>query len=324
VNAATYFLRQLFDPDELETAGQRAQMLCFELVVLLRAQYELWTWAAIIPNQPEILAPTGLGTFIDVSFMLKEPQYAQINAIVCGALMLLGLTRTLRAGYALAFLSLSLQCAARYGMGKVQHGATMLGMAVLALAIAHLAYRREDLRRKATLGLLVAMISVGYLFAATNKLRSTGLRWVRGQNLWLWIQQKRLDGLSGGGRDELNFMQTFTLSDVRIATAQLTFGLLSELAAAIMWWRPARRWVMLSLAAMHLGISKVMNIHFMPSVLILLVLALPIAEVVDWVLRRRAERPPAAPTPRSTPGPENALAPSASLGEQPVGNQNAE
>src|SRR5690349_18612138 len=146
-----YFLRQLFDPDELETAGQRAQMLCLELLVLVRAQYELWTWAAIIPSQPEILAPTALGTLVDVSFMLRDPKYAELNAIACGLLMLLSLTRLWRGGYALAFVSLSLQFAARYGMGKVQHGSTMLGMAVLALAIAHLAYKREDLRRKATL-----------------------------------------------------------------------------------------------------------------------------------------------------------------------------
>ena len=291
----SYFFRQLFDPDEAETAGQRLQFLLLEILVVVRSQYELWTWAQIIPNQPAITVPAGVGHYLDVSFMLRDPLYSQLNAVLCGLLMLLGLTRRIRAGYALAFLSLSVQFAARYGLGKVQHGATMLGMAVLALAIAHLSFRREDLRRKAAVGLLVTMISVGYIFAGTNKLIARGLRWVQGENLWLWVRQKQTDTLSAAGVAKLNFFQRLTLKSVHFATLQLCFGLLSELSALIMWWRPARRWVMLCLAGMHLGISRVMNIHFTPSVLILLCLGLPIAELVDWL---RAKRAP--PAPRAT------------------------
>jgi hypothetical protein len=296
--ALQYFFRQLFDPEEVESAGQRLQFLLLEILVAVRSQYELWTWAEIIPNQPAITVPAGVGNYLDVSFMLRDPLYPQLNALLCGLFMLLGLTRRLRAGYALAFLSLSVQFAARYGLGKVQHGATMLGMAVLALGVAHLAFKREDLRRKAALGLLVTMISVGYIYAGTNKLRARGLRWVLGHNLWLWIRQKQIDTLSAAGRGKLNFLQSLTLKSSVFATLQLCFGLLSELSAVIMWWRPARRWVMLCLAGMHIGISRVMNIHFTPSVLILLCLALPIAELVDWL---RARRTPAAPPPNTPP-----------------------
>ena len=307
-----YFIRQLFDPEEVESAGQRFQFLLLEILVAVRAQYELWTWAEIIPNQPAITVPAAIGHYLDVSFMLRDPLYAQVNALLCGLFMLLGLTRRLRAGYALAFLSLSVQFAARYGLGKVQHGATMLGMAVLALAVAHLAFKREDLRRKAALGLLVTMISVGYIFAGTNKLRATGLRWVRGEHLWLWIRQKQIDTLSAAGHGKLNFLQSITLKSSVFATLQLCFGLLSELAAVILWWRPARRWVMLCLAGMHFGISRVMNIHFTPSILILLCLALPIAEVFDWLRAKPAKGTPQAPP--STPEPALPLDPSGAEG----------
>jgi hypothetical protein len=67
-----------------------------------------------------------------------------------------------------------------------------------------------------------------------------------------------------------------------------------------MWWRPARRWVMLALAGMHMGIAVVMNIHFMPSVLMLLALGLPVAEVVDRL--RSGGRARAAPEPVTAGG----------------------
>lgn len=297
----SYFWRQLFDPEELESLGQRVQFALFELVVLVRANLELWRWAEIIPNQPGVPKPSGIARYIDVSFLLQGTA-AQINAALCGALLLLGISGRVRGAYALAFGSFALQYAARFGLGKVQHGTNMLGMALLALAIAELAYRDVRLRRKAALGLVVVMFSIGYMFAAYAKLSATGLRWVRGQNLWLWIEQKRIDTLSAAGHAELNTLQALAVRSKPLATFFLCLGLVSESAAMLMWWRPARRWVMLALAAMHMGISLVMNIHFTASVLILLAFGLPVAEIVD-ALRARwsASRAPI----RDIPQPEH-------------------
>lgn len=277
----SFFLRQLFDPDEPETSGQRVQALVFESVLAARALYDLWSWAEIIPHQTAILAPTSIGEYLDVSFMLLNPWLPKLNAVLCMIFLISGITRRFSAAYACAFLSFAVQYAARFGLGKTQHATNMMGMAMLALAVSHLAFKREDLRRKAALGLIVAMFSVGYLLAAGSKLHARGLRWVRGENLWLWIREKRIDDISGGGRGGLNWLQNLALKNVHFATALLTFGLLSELSALLMWWRPARRWVMLSLAGMHLGIALVMKIYFTPNVLLLLALSLPVAEVVD-------------------------------------------
>jgi hypothetical protein len=135
------------------------------------------------------------------------------------------------------------------------------------------------------------MFSMAYMFAASSKLQMRGIGWARGKNLWLWIHEKRIDGMSAGGNANLNALQQLALSSRKMATSLLSFGLLSELAGGLlMWWRPARRWVMLSLAGMHLGIAVVMQIYFTPTVLLLLSLGLPIPEAVDRLLAWRARR----------------------------------
>jgi hypothetical protein len=281
------FWRELFDPDEPESYGQKVQSFVFEAVVVLRAQYELWSWTDIIPLQPGIPKPAGIARFIDVSFMI-DAFAASANAAFASLFLLLGLTRRLRFGYLLGFLSFHLQYVARFGLGKVQHSTNMLGFAMLALALAHLAYSDPVLRRKASVGLTVLLFCAGYSFAAYAKWRAKGLRWADGHHLWLWVREKRLDVLAASGRPQVNFVQKLVLKNVYIATFFLAGGLLAETASSLLWWRRVRRWIMLALAAMHMGIADVMKIHFVPNVLILLALGLPIAELVEHLRARRA------------------------------------
>jgi hypothetical protein len=79
------------------------------------------------------------------------------------------------------------------------------------------------------------------------------------------------------------------LSHEWLATALLAGGLLAELAACLLWWRPVRRTIMLALVGMHLGIALVMRITFLGNICLLLLLALPIAELVDRSLGRRRQ-----------------------------------
>jgi hypothetical protein len=289
------FWRELFDPDEPESYGQRIQALVFELVVVLRAEFELWNWSKIIPSQPGIPEPTGLAKLVDLTFMLNDFA-AKANTALVGVFLLLGLTQRLRAGYLLAFVGFHLQYVVRFGLGKLQHSTNMLGFALLALAAAHLAYTDPVLRRKASTGLTVLLMSAGYMLAAFSKWRSQGLRWADGHNLWLWVREKRIDTLSAAGSPQLNAVQRLVLKNVYLATFFLAGGLLTETASSLMWWRRCRRWVMLALAGMHLGISAVMNIQFTANVLILLSLALPIAELVDFLRARRAAAARPGPT----------------------------
>jgi hypothetical protein len=282
----SFFWRELFDPRETDSYGSRAQELLFELVVVLRAQYEVWTWAKIIPLQPGMPKPAGVARLVDVSFMI-DSLAANANAALTGLFMLLGLTRRLRAGYLLGLCAFHLQYVARFGLGKVQHSTNMLGFAMLALAAAHLAYEDPVLRRKAAIGYTVLLFSLGYSLAAFAKLRARGFGWADGHHLWLWVNEKRIDVIAASGRSQMNVLQKLVLKNVHLATLFLAGGLAAEMASALMWWRRARRWIMLALAAMHLGIAYVMNIHFVPNVLILLSLGLPIAELIDFVRARR-------------------------------------
>lgn len=285
----SFFWRELFDPREAESYGSRIQTLLFELIVVARAHYELWTWSKIIPLQPGIPKPAGIGRLIDVSFMIDSVA-VNANAALTGTFMLLGLTQRLRWGYFLGFCGFHLQYVARFGLGKVQHSTNMLGFALLALAAAHLAYRDPVLRRKAAIGYTVLLFSLAYSLAAIAKLRARGFGWADGHHLWLWINEKRVDVISASGRPQMNMLQRAVLKSLPLATLMLFGGLAAEMCSALMWWRRVRRWTMLALAAMHLGIAYVMKIHFVPSVLILLSLGLPIAELIDFIRRKRATK----------------------------------
>lgn len=281
------FWRELFDPTEPETHGQRIQSLVFELVVVVRSQYDLWKWTEIIPNQPGIRKATGIARYVDMSFMLDEAM-CKSTALLSGVFMVLGLTQRFRFGYLLALLCFHAQYVARFCLGKTQHSTNMMGFALLALAVAHLAYREPVLRRKAAHGLTVLLFSAGYSLAALAKLRSQGLGWADGHNLWMWIREKRVDSLAAAGKVRLGWLQRRIIEHVHLATFFLAGGLLAESSALFLWWRRTRRWILLALAGMHIGIAYVMNILFVPNVLILLALALPIAELVDWFDARKA------------------------------------
>jgi hypothetical protein len=294
-----FFWRELFDPREPESYGGRVQALLFELVVVARAQYELWMWTKIIPLQPGIPKPAGIARLVDVSFMI-DGVAANANAALTGVFMLLGLAQRLRWGYLLGFCGFHLQYVARFGLGKVQHSTNMLGFALLALAAAHLIYRDPVLRRKAALGYTVLFFSFGYFLAAFAKLRARGVGWADGHHLWLWINEKRIDVIAASGRSQMNVLQKAVLKSLPLATFFLIGGLAAEMASVLMWWRRARRWIMLALAAMHMGIAYVMKIHFVPNVLILLTLGLPIAELIDLFRARRAKRVDVATTGANT------------------------
>jgi hypothetical protein len=108
-------------------------------------------------------------------------------------------------------------------------------------------------------------------------------------------------------------MQELALSSFSVATLFLTIGLLSELAAVLMWWRPLRTPVVLAVLGLHVGIYMVMGIMFSITFAILVMLALPWARWIDAVLpdswaqriRERADaadpaNAPAERTPQAT------------------------
>ncbi|HTU61547.1 MAG TPA: hypothetical protein VMF89_23995 [Polyangiales bacterium] len=281
--------RELFDPRGSDTLGARAQALAFELVVIYGVQADLFGWATSIPNQPGILAPAGIARYVDVSFMLNA-RCLQLSVFFTCAMLALGLLRLARGAYLLALVGYHLEYVARYSLGKLGHASNVLGFALLALGAADLAFRDPTLRRRASQGLMLILLSISYTWAGICKLLATGLGWPDGHHLQFWLREKLVDAVSAAGDVKYNPVQRVVLRHVNVATLMLTFGLLSELCSSLMLLRRARRWVLLSLCGMHMGILYAMDIAFMNNIYVLLSLALPIGEAVDALVKRYEAR----------------------------------
>jgi hypothetical protein len=280
------WVQQVFDAQQPDSLGQRVQGLVFELALLRGVFDDLWVWTQILPGLPKLAAPVGVAQFTDISFMLTAP-WARTNAILIALLCLLGFLRVFRWGYLLAVAPYHLHYAARYCMGKTGHASNVLAFALLALGVAHLAYRDPALRRRAAFGLTMVLLSIGYTWAAVLKLSAAGIAWADGHHLWLWLQEKWVDRASELGFKRANLLQRWTRQSWTFATMQLSFGLLAESLSSLMLVRRCRRVVLLALAAMHLGILWSMQIAFLNNVYLLLAMGLPIAELVDRYLAPR-------------------------------------
>jgi hypothetical protein len=277
----------LFDFERDETEGERVFFRIFELVVCGLALQWAWYWAASIDGMHDIVQPQGLAYYIDVSFMF-DYGFAYANATVITGLMVAAFLRLWRGSY-LAVLGLfHLQYVARYCLGKVPHGSNLVGMAVLGLGVAVLVFRQRAYVRRFALGFMYFFVGLGYSMAGICKLVGTGVTWSDGRHLWMWISEKGVDAFAKTGVLEFNALQQLVLDHYEVATAFLTVGLVSELAAFLIWWRPFRLPVGLALLGLHLGIYATMNILFAHSMLLLVLLAFPWARLIDAGLRRLA------------------------------------
>lgn len=276
-------LEQLFDFERESTTGEAVFFKLFEAFVATGTLYLAWTWGAYILRISDVVLPLGLAQYVDVSFMFGNV-LPLVNAGVISLLVLLGFFRLTRYAYLAAFLLLHLQYAARYSLGEIPHSANMLGMTVLAFALAMLIYDRPVHRRRFALGFTYFFVGLGYTLAGLSKLVGTGLAWSDGRHLWMWINEKGIDAFSKTGVLDYNWLQTLSLEQYWVATAFLTFGLLTELVAFLMWWKRFRMPVIVAVLGLHLGIYIIMNIMFYLSFIELIFLGFPWAVWIDRFL----------------------------------------
>lgn len=279
--------KHLFDFDREETTGEIVFFKIFELFVAGGTLFLAWTWGEYILRISDVVLPLGIAQYIDISFLF-EHSLSLVNAAVISVLVVLGFFRVTRYAYLGAFLLLHLQYAARYSLGEIPHSANMLGMTLLGVALAMLLFQSSLHRRRFTMGFTYFFVGLGYTLAAISKLVGTGITWPDGRHLWMWINEKSVDVLSKTGTLDLNWLQEWALSDYTVATVFLAFGLLTELFAFLMWWRPLRTPVVLAVIALHVGIDLVMRIFFYLAVIELALLALPWARFIDWALEAPA------------------------------------
>lgn len=273
----------LFDYERPETPGEVVFFKLFELFVIVFIVEQVWSWGLYARHLDMLAAPHGLGAYLDVSWLLQH-ELVLVNAAIITVLVGVGFLRGTRYAYLAAFLLMHLQYVARFSLGKIEHGANMLGMTLLGLSLAMLLFDAPLVRRRFTLGFTYFFIGLGYALAACSKLIGTGLHWPAGQHLWLWMYEKGIDGFAQTGALAFNSMQELVLSAPWLATLGLTLGLLLEAAAVLIWWRRFRMPIMLALIGMHVGIYLIMGIQFRLSIIELTLLALPWAAWFDWLL----------------------------------------
>jgi hypothetical protein len=278
-------LRNLFDFEREDSPGEVIFFKLFELFVVASAVVLAWEWGLYTLRLSGIVSPQGIARYMEIEFMF-DSMFPVLTAALITACAGATYFRFNRYGHLAAFFLLHLQFAARHSLGKIPHGANMVGMTLLGLALAMIIFRDDRLRRRFTLGYTYFFVGLGYVLAGCSKLVGTGLDWVDGRHLWLWVYEKSVDNLAKLGTFELNPLQEIVLGSYATATLFLTIGLLTELCAVLVWWKRTRSAALLALIAMHAGIYFVMNIAFTLSVYQLLLLAFPWAVWLDALAKR--------------------------------------
>jgi hypothetical protein len=276
--------QHLFDFARDETAGERLFFKLFEAMVVGLVVWTVWTWGFYILKIGDIVLPLGIARYIDISFMTRY-NLSLFNAGLISLLLVAGFLRFWNYAYLGAFLLTHLQYAARYVLGEIPHSTNMLGMILLGLGLAMLAFKEPQYRHRFTLGFTYFFMGLGYSMAAVSKLVGTGFNWVDGHHLWLWLGEKGVDTLSKSGSLDYNWVQLLALDSYTLATAFLIFGLLAEASAFLMWWKPFRYPVMWVLLMLHIGIYMTMNIIFISSMYQLVFLGFPWAVGLDRLLK---------------------------------------
>lgn len=278
---AQYLARQLFQFGKSDSWGDVWHFRLVEIFLIAYTVKYTWTWGTYIQNNiSDVMLPLGLAQYIDVSFMFDH-HVALINAGLIAFMLLLGLTRTWRPAYAVALLLFHFQYVARYSLGEISHGSNLVGMGILLLGVAHFAFSGNAERRQFVWGTMYFFIGLGYTSAAVCKLVGTGIFWVDGHHLLMWIGERQVDVMSKFGAFEPNLLQELVLQNYHWGTLFLVFGLVAEASSFLMWFRKYRYYIVMLVISMHFGILLTMNIFFDASTYLLILLGLPWNQVLD-------------------------------------------
>lgn len=278
--------RNLFDWERPDSFGVRAYLRLFELFTAVYTLIYAWNWGFYILKIRDVVLPLGLANYIDVELFFGN-SLPLVNAGLITLLVAAGFfTRRLRWAYLPAFLLLHLQYVIRFSLGEIPHSSNLVGFGLLGIGLGFSFFRERRRALSFAYGFIVFFIGLGYTSAGISKLVATGITWVDGNHLWLWIAEKSTDVLSGYGSYRLNGLQELALVSRAAATAILSVGLLTELAAFLLWWKRFRPWVTLAIIGMHLGIYYAMNIFFLSYMIGLPLIGFPWHRLLNRLDRR--------------------------------------
>lgn len=280
----------LFNLRAPDSIGTKIQVRAFELFTVIFTLKYTWEWAFYVPRLSDVVLPLGVANYIDVSIFFGD--LATANAVLITLLCMAPfIFKKGRWMYFAAFLLFHLQHVARFSQGEIPHSANMVGFSLLGLGLGGLFFKEIKESLAFAFGFAIFFFGLGYTSAAISKLVATGVTWVDGQHLWLWIGEKSIDVLSFTGSFELNWLQEWALSNWWVATAILTFGLLTELFGFLFWFRRTRPFAALFLLGMHIGIDMTMNIMFLTFSIQLVIMGFPWNSLINHLARSREHIP---------------------------------
>jgi hypothetical protein len=264
------------------TAGERIAFRVFECFTVGGLCLFAWTWALDIFTHDSRFEAR-----LAQAYALDARGLALTSAALVTVLLGLGLLRR-RGGFAyLAALPLlHLQFVARYWPSEGLHHSHLLGMCLLAIAVGRALFADEKLRLRAALGTTYVLVGVAYLLAALSKLRNTGLDWIDGRNLQMWLVMNQVHRISKDQDFEFNALQELVVSHGWLATAILLPGLVVELLGPLICWRRIRLPYTTAVLLMHLGIALVFKIYFLWNIGLLILLGYPWGALIDRMRRK--------------------------------------
>lgn len=266
------FFENLFQFDAPDSFGTKFQLRVFEFFTVIYTLLYTWEWAFYIPRLSNVVLPLGLANYIDISIFFSN-SISIYNAILITLFSVIPLL--LKRGrwmYALAFLLFHLQHVARFSQGEIPHSANLVGFSLMGLGLAALFFKGMKKELSFAFGFALFFMGLGYTSAAISKLIATGVTWVDGYHLWLWMGEKSIDILSLQGEFQYNWLQELAFQSRFLATLILAFGLITELLGFTVWFKKFRPYIIILLVGMHVGINLTMNIFFMTFTLQLIIM----------------------------------------------------
>ncbi|MFH5833544.1 hypothetical protein ACG2F4_14555 [Halalkalibaculum sp. DA3122] len=277
--------RNLFEPEHPDSLGTKVYYRLFELFTVVYSIIYVWKWGLYTQRLSDVVLPLGLAQYIDVELFLGT-YFPLVNAGLLTIFVISALFfDKAKWLYGVAFILLHLQYVTRYSQGEIPHSQNMVGFCLLGLGIGSVFFKDREHSLHFGLGFVVFFLGLGYTTAAFSKLVATGVTWVDGHHLWLWIAEKGTDVLSDKGTFQLNWVQEAALQSRTVATLFLTAGLLTEFFAFLVWWKRYRTLMFIGIIGLHMGIYITMNILFLSYTIGLCIIGLPWHRVIDQGLK---------------------------------------
>ena len=281
-----------FEFDRPVTRSEQLMFRILETYVVVSLVHAAWAWAAALTQQLPGPNARGLAHHFDLSFVFGN----QLSWCIAGAVsffLFLGFSRC-KTGwcYLAALVLLDVLGVCRYSSGNMPHPTNIAGMTLLAIAVAFLVFWKTEERIRYAYGLTCFFAGLGYTLSAACKWRSSGLAWIDGRNLWLWMIRWEHDLFAKSGQFRISAIQEMVLEQEWLATCILASGLAIESVAILICVPRFRPFIAGALICMHAGIGIVMKIFFWQNILILTMVGIPWHLLIDQACKLLTDRWP--------------------------------